>query len=72
LARRHGFPADRFRAAHGSPARLDDLRAARTLATEAGIRGTPTLIVHGRYVIDTSAMASYQQLITAAARLLAR
>src|SRR3546814_19242799 len=68
FVRGEGIDADRFKAAMASPEVDAMMQRARDFAIASGLRGTPTLIVDGKYRIQA---ASHDQARQIAAQLVA-
>src|SRR3546814_1178515 len=68
FVRGEGIDADRFKAAMASPEVDAMMQRARDFAIASGLRGTPTLIVDGKYRIQA---ASHEQALPIAEQLAA-
>jgi thiol:disulfide interchange protein DsbA len=68
FARGEGIDAAKFKAAMASPAVDAMMQRARAFAIASGLRGTPTLVVDGKYRVQA---ASHEQLLRVAGQLVA-
>src|SRR3546814_19222875 len=62
FVRGEGIDADRFKAAMASPEVDALMRRARDFAIASGLRGTPTLIVDGKYRVQATSHAQALQV----------